>query len=73
MKLERFRKMQNSPDHMLWEKNKTVFYKHLCPDVGCEKQLCNKGVECGPQYAPPFVLGKLKRTFNKTIWILTAP
>ena len=32
-----------------WENNKTVFYKYLYPDVGCEKQLCNKGVERGLQ------------------------
>ena len=60
MKLERFQKIQNSLDHMhVGKNNKTVFYKYLCPDVECEKQLCNKGVERGPQQVPSQI---------KTLW-----
>jgi len=58
--------------HARGKTSKQYFYKYVCPDVGCEKQLCDKGVDRRPQHAPPFELAKLKCTFNKTIWILKA-
>ena len=37
-----------------------MFYKYVCPDVGCEKQLCNKGIERGPQHHSNIISDLLK-------------
>ena len=42
------------------------------PRCRLQETAVQKGVEHGLQHVPHFELAKLKRTFNKTIWILVA-